>query len=208
MMLPVFALKEKNSWTKLGSFHDNSLEVVELNFSTQTMWICCTFFQTLKNVKLPLWMFTGTRCKFTDDLFYGNVFLSMFVKQTWQLNHSCPFECSKIWLPRSPQSRVGGVGIRACTYECEMYPPKPSFFPLFHFWVKVSPRQRTFTRVVRSSLTLPFFENGILDRFPSCKEWKKREAASFELNLFVFDFLQSWHVHRCFTWLLALRIRA
>ena len=52
------------------------------------------------------------------------------------------------------------------------------------------------------------FENGILDRFPSCKEWKKREAASFELNLFVSDFLQSWHVHRCFTWLLALRIRA
>ena len=172
------------------------------------MWICCTFFQTLKNVKLPLWMFTGTRCKFTDDLFYGNVFLSMFVKQTWQLNHSCPFECSKIWLPRSPQSRVGGVGIRACTYECEMYPPKPSFSPPFSFLGKGFSSSTDVYEGCEVKPNPPVFRERDPGSFPSCKEWKKREAASFELNLFVFDFLQSWHVHRCFTWLLALRIRA
>ena len=60
--------------------------------------------------------------------------------------------------------RVGGVGFSSCIFECEMYPPKLRFSPLFKPF-----HSGRMTRTVNSGLTLPFF--------------KKRDPESSHLQL-------------------------
>ena len=99
------------------------------------------------------------------EMFLKQLKLKTFFKNFQRVDHIC--------MTALASRRVGGVGFRSCVFECEMYPPKLRFPALFFYlWADYFSQLEL---CLSKSLTLPFFNNGILSS-PFAAEKRERSV--------------------------------